>query len=483
MITNERQYRITRKKADQFRKAIDRLASSQSNRSDIHPRLIQAEREAIESQLSDLVAELTEYERLKSKSSSVLSVNSFDELGDGLIRARIASGLSQKALARRMGLKEQQIQRYEATRYASASYDRLREVANALELRIRNDIFLPVDSGNFQDLLKKLRAAGLEKKFVLNRLLTSEDAARASGEISEKGESIALAARTAVILNRIYGWTNDSIFGSDTLEAPRFASAEARYKMPPRRKRESTDLYATYANFLAVLVLKGAASLPNSAVPADADTLRKCILNKYGSINLLHILHTAWDFGVAVLPLHDSGRFHGACWRYEHRNVIVLKQSSPYEARWQFDLLHELYHASQMPENDTLEVIEVDKTTAEHRNSEEESAANEFAAAVALNGRADALLQECFEAANGSIGILKRVVPRVATENKVDVGFLANCMAFRLSAQGENWWGTAASLQTADGDPLEISRDVFFQRFPYEIDNKLDRQLLDRALH
>lgn len=143
--TSERQYRITRKKADQFREALKNFASNQTNRSDIHPRLIQAEREGMESQLSDLVVELTEYERLKSKSSSVLSVSSFDELGDGLIRARIACGLSQKDLARRMGLKEQQVQHYEATHYASASYDRLREVANALELRIRNDIFLPAE--------------------------------------------------------------------------------------------------------------------------------------------------------------------------------------------------------------------------------------------------------------------------------------------------------------------------------------------------
>ena len=382
-----------------------------------------------------------------------------------------------------MDLKEQQIQRYEATRYASASYDRLRKVANALELRITNDIFLPGNSGNFQDLLMKLRAAGLEKQFVLNRLLTSEDAARAAGEISEQDESMALTARSAVTLNRIFGWTNDSIFGSDTLEAPRFAAAEARFRMPPRRKREATDLYAAYANYLAVLVLKGAASLPSSTVPTDADTLRKCIVEKYGSISLLHILHTAWDFGVAVLPLRDSGKFHGACWRYEHRNVIVLKQTSPHEARWQFDLLHELYHAGQVPEDDTLEVIEVDKTTAEHRNSQEESAANEFAAAVALNGKADVLLQECNEAAKGSIEKLKRVVPRVASENEVDAGFLANCVAFHLSTQGKNWWGTAANLQTSDGDPWEISRDVFFQRFPYDIDNKLDRQLLDRALH
>jgi hypothetical protein len=46
-----------------------------------------------------------------------------------------------------------------------------------------------------------------------------------------------------------------------------------------------------------------------------------------------------------------------------------------------------------------------------------------------------------------------------------------------------NWWGTAANLQTVDDDPWTIARDVFVERFPYDIDNELDRQLLDRALH
>ena len=69
MITNERQYRITRKKADQFREAIEELVSNQSNRTDISPRLIQAEREGMESLLADLTAEMDEYDRLKSQGS------------------------------------------------------------------------------------------------------------------------------------------------------------------------------------------------------------------------------------------------------------------------------------------------------------------------------------------------------------------------------------------------------------------------------
>ena len=54
------------------------------------------------------------------------------ELPTVLIKARIAQGLSQKDLAERIGLKEQQIQRYEATDYASASLNRIKEVVSAL---------------------------------------------------------------------------------------------------------------------------------------------------------------------------------------------------------------------------------------------------------------------------------------------------------------------------------------------------------------
>lgn len=65
MITNERQYKITRTEADRFRAAINGLTNGPT-RSDVHPRLLQAEREAMESQLADLQAEIVEYERLKS---------------------------------------------------------------------------------------------------------------------------------------------------------------------------------------------------------------------------------------------------------------------------------------------------------------------------------------------------------------------------------------------------------------------------------
>ena len=43
-----------------------------------------------------------------------------EDLPKALIRARIAAGMTQEGLAPRLGVKPQQVQRYEATEYGSA---------------------------------------------------------------------------------------------------------------------------------------------------------------------------------------------------------------------------------------------------------------------------------------------------------------------------------------------------------------------------
>lgn len=140
MIANERQYRITKAAAERFEEA---LAKGQEPRSDLDPRLYQAMREGIESQLEELREELAEYETLRGGGVAVLELNSLKELPEALIRARIASGLSQKQLAARLGMKEQQFQRWEATRYAGISLDRIHAVAEALGAAIRVKVIFP----------------------------------------------------------------------------------------------------------------------------------------------------------------------------------------------------------------------------------------------------------------------------------------------------------------------------------------------------
>ena len=132
MIKNERQYRITKAQADRFSQSLQSLGAGRAGVEGIHPLILKAQEDALRSQLADLEDELREYESLKAGKFRQDDLEIVATLPASLIKARIAQGMSQKDLADRIGLKEQQIQRYEATDYASASLSRIKEVVSAL---------------------------------------------------------------------------------------------------------------------------------------------------------------------------------------------------------------------------------------------------------------------------------------------------------------------------------------------------------------
>ena len=136
MITNERQYRITKASLSKFQKAVETFDIDEGTNRIGSTVLAKAELEALRSEMAVLSTQLSEYEKLKSGAVTILKAENLDELPSILIRARIARGLSQRQLADKLKLKEQQIQRYESDQYASASLRRLAEVARALEMNI-----------------------------------------------------------------------------------------------------------------------------------------------------------------------------------------------------------------------------------------------------------------------------------------------------------------------------------------------------------
>jgi HTH-type transcriptional regulator/antitoxin HigA len=133
MITNEKQFRSTRALAERLRESI---VSIEKETQAVHPILAAAQRSALASQLSDLEADIALYQALRSGQITMFKADGLHDLPDILIHARIARGMSQKDLAEFLGLKEQQIQRYEAERYRSASLERLIEIAGALNVKI-----------------------------------------------------------------------------------------------------------------------------------------------------------------------------------------------------------------------------------------------------------------------------------------------------------------------------------------------------------
>ena len=141
MIKNEKQYRISKAQVRRFEDALAELAA-QKRPTNVTHRLWQAQREGAESQLQDLRDQVDAYERLHWGKDKQLMLEAVEDLPKTLIQARIASGMTQEGLALRLGLKTQQVQRYEATEYESASFARIRKVVEALGLRIPKPVRL-----------------------------------------------------------------------------------------------------------------------------------------------------------------------------------------------------------------------------------------------------------------------------------------------------------------------------------------------------
>lgn len=476
MIRNQRQYEITRAQATEFARALGELGLEDER---IHPLVRQAQRDALASQLEELQADLQAYDALQSGAVRVLELNGLAELPVALIQARIAAKMTQGELAERLGLKEQAIQRYEKTNYAGASLERIQEVMQALGVVVREEVFLPTADVSYEGLIQSIRRMGLGVEW-LRRLLPSSLFAQLEEEeqVAESGAVL----RAAGLLGRVFGIRPMDFFSQAPAQLVFAGAGGVRFKLPARAEDTHLAAFTVYAHYLALLVLEATPNVVPQSIPVESQDMLAVIRERYGVVDFRSVLFTVWDLGVVVLPLQGSGAFHGACWRTRGRSVVALKQRNRSAARWMFDLLHEIRHAAEHPNEQEFTVIEAPEDAAERRGSEEEVIASEFAGNVALRGKAEQLAEACVERANGQVNRLSKVVPAVAAENNVSVGALANYMAFRLSLQNINWWGAAHNLQEADIDPWEIARDELLNRVDFSKLSETDRDLLVHAL-
>lgn len=153
MITNDRQYKIAKTQIANFQQSLATVEFEASMAKDIDPRLFDVQKNAIRSQLDELTQAINEYEDLKAGKIAVTEVNTLKELPGALIKARIANGFTQAQLAEKVGLKMQQIQRYEAELYETASIKTLAKIAEALKVKLSAEIQIKhVDAPETSDL-------------------------------------------------------------------------------------------------------------------------------------------------------------------------------------------------------------------------------------------------------------------------------------------------------------------------------------------
>jgi DNA-binding XRE family transcriptional regulator len=191
MITNERQHRISKAEIRRFEQAIAQ-AEAEEPSEDVHPRLHEAMIEGLRSQLDELLADVSEYEALREGKIRRRELTSLLELPSALIEGRIARHLTQRDLGRKLGVPEQQIQRYEKTRYAGASLERLQQVADAVGLTLKKTI--EYDVANDRGGGRRSRKGGIR---TMAGRKTGKSAASAAGKTLGSKSASKTAKRAA----------------------------------------------------------------------------------------------------------------------------------------------------------------------------------------------------------------------------------------------------------------------------------------------
>lgn len=471
MIKNEFQYRLTKGQLNKFQTHLRTLEMKEKT-SD--PILYKAKTESIKSQIQDLKNDIEDYEELKqSKTPPMITVQTIDNIPRTIIRARISLGLTQKDLGELIGVKEQQIQRWEANDYSTTSISRIKEVINVLNLKIPREFnFNKIDIDRFYH---KMQSIGLNKEFILNRLISRTLASQLqdSDQIPDL-----LAIQGASYIGKIFNWNPEKVLDSSTLQYDTSVIPRLCYKLPKRRNKLWLTAYTIYAHYIAAILEKGTRHLNQKLLIKEPYELHHKILQLYDSLELEKIVRYIWEMGIPVIALDEPGAFNAACFRINKRNIIILKQKTLSEARFMFDLLHEYWHATKNRENIYIFRKDVKKNLIEA----EDLAANQFAAAVLMGKNPQTIAEKCIRQAKGEARNLKRAIQSVAHKEKIRTDVLAYYIAFRLSSEGNiSFWGTAENMQRKIQQNLNtLVNNIIFEYTDLASLPKPDLELLQR---
>ena len=98
MIKNERQYRITKAQAARFAETLERLGQGSGGTAGVHPRIVQAQADAIRSQLADLEREVARVRDIEGRRIQARKAECGGRVGDGIDQGADRAGTESKGI-------------------------------------------------------------------------------------------------------------------------------------------------------------------------------------------------------------------------------------------------------------------------------------------------------------------------------------------------------------------------------------------------
>lgn len=404
-------------------------------------------------------------------------------VGIKIKRLREKKGLRANDLSERSGITAQTISRIEKG-HQDISFITLRKLLAAMGYSLKDLANEEVELANEQKpvktlayLLKRLSKIGIDPGFVTKRIIPRSLQIQLSNSLEQPD---ILVNEAAAYVSNIYGWKANDIWDNTDLSVDTFNNV--LFKKGARGNANLISAYMPYAEFLAKSTLKAVRKKKTIGYPDDIEQFKAILNERYGGLTFPGLLSYSWDMGICVIPLNDSGIFHGAAWNINGSHVILLKQQVTSHARWIFDLLHELYHVFQHLDSPESMIVESEEISPTTRNDDtKELEANSFASQVIFNGSPEPFAQEAVELAKGKVELLKWAVQEVSQKHGLRTDSLANYLAHRLAYQGSQWWQTADTLQEKEPFPYEIARDILLENIDMNKLGPIDYNILSTA--
>ena len=146
IITTDRQVRETEARVAELDGALTSDEVWKALVSGLPPEVLDGVRRSLTTERRILAESIEAYEDAKAGEPESMIQRAGSDPGALLVAARVARRLSQKELGCRLGLREQQIQRYEADHYRRITLANYRKVAAALDVRLSVEVVKDADS-------------------------------------------------------------------------------------------------------------------------------------------------------------------------------------------------------------------------------------------------------------------------------------------------------------------------------------------------
>ncbi|MGE7609634.1 hypothetical protein ACQKML_23960 [Peribacillus frigoritolerans] len=366
MIKNDIELNISNENLSHFLSTLENLNNDNSLH-ELSPRKQEIYRKALYGEVENLQIQIQEYITIKKEGINAIFFNEAIELPQTIIKYRIANNISESTLAAELGIEESELIELEDDLFVDADPKILKNLVDILNIQVPptlNEMLL-----NPEQIKNNLK---LRVGKIFDKLLPFE--------LKEEYNLSEGYLKLFAVLERIFGdQSNAFLTGSQVNYSP----FSVRYKLPKGSNPDTAYVYTSYAYHISKRIAE-IFDIPKRDLELTTDPIRfrKEVIDKYSELTLETCIQHIWDIGIPVLPLKLRGGFHGACWRINGKNVIVLKQQSKSNARWLFDLLHEYWHATQEPQLLKRDVVDINEVMSVGNTDQEELDANEFASSV-----------------------------------------------------------------------------------------------------